>query len=88
VLRDQPEWTPERIAEAMAGAEEQTVKLKTPVPVYLGYWTARAARDGSAEFRQDVYGIDRRQIVKLAQRLERRRHSFTAAAATPALAAR
>jgi murein L,D-transpeptidase YcbB/YkuD len=89
VLRDQPEWTATRIAEAMAGAEEQIVKLKTPVPVYLGYWTARAARDGSVEFRPDVYGIDRRQTVRLAERLERLRHSSTAAAvATPALAAR
>jgi murein L,D-transpeptidase YcbB/YkuD len=93
VLRDQPEWTAERIAQAMAGTDEQIVKLKAPVPVYLGYWTARVARDGSVEFRKDVYGIDRRQTAKLAERLERLRHSSTAAAAagavaTPALAAR
>jgi murein L,D-transpeptidase YcbB/YkuD len=93
VLRDQPEWTAERIAQAMAGTDEQIVKLQVPVPVYLGYWTARVARDGSVEFRKDVYGIDRRQTVKLAERLERLRQSSTAAAAAgapaaPALAAR
>jgi murein L,D-transpeptidase YcbB/YkuD len=93
VLRDQPEWTAERIAQAMAGSDEQIVKLKVPVPVYLGYWTARVAQDGSVEFRKDVYGIDARQTVKLAERLERLRHSSTAAAAAgalpaPALAAR
>jgi hypothetical protein len=41
------------------------------------------------EFRKDVYGIDRRQTVKLAERLQRLRHrSTTAPAAAPALAAR
>jgi len=49
-------------------------------------------RDGNVEFRKDVYGIDRRQTVKLAERLERLRHSSTVAAAAgvpaaPALAA-
>jgi murein L,D-transpeptidase YcbB/YkuD len=93
VLREQSEWTAERIAQAMAGTDELIVKLKVPVPVYLGYWTARVGRDGSVEFRKDVYGIDRRQTVKLAERLERLRHSSTAAAkagtvAPPALVER
>jgi murein L,D-transpeptidase YcbB/YkuD len=91
VLRDQPDWTEERITEAMAGAEETTVKLKAPLPVYLGYWTARVGVDGLVEFRKDVYGIDERQHGKLAERLERLRHSTEAAAAalgTPVVAAR
>ena len=79
VLRDQPEWTPERIAEAMQGADEQTVKLKAPVPVYLGYWTARVTQDGGVEFRKDLYGIDGRQTAKLAERSERLRRSTNAA---------
>jgi murein L,D-transpeptidase YcbB/YkuD len=87
VLRDQPEWTEERIARAMEGTDEQIVKLKVPVPVYLGYWTARVARDGSVEFRKDVYSIDRRQTIRLAERLERLRHSSTAAAAAESFAA-
>jgi murein L,D-transpeptidase YcbB/YkuD len=80
VLRDQPDWTPERIAEAMHGADEQTVKLTAPVPVYLGYWTARVAQGGGVEFRRDVYGIDGRQTAKLAERRERLRRSTNAAA--------
>jgi murein L,D-transpeptidase YcbB/YkuD len=80
LLRDQPEWTPDRIAEAMHGQEERTVKLKAPLPVYLGYWTARVAGDGIVQFRKDVYGIDGRQTVKLAERLQRLRNSATAAA--------
>lgn len=84
VLRDQPEWTPERIDTAMHGAEEQTVKLKSPVPVYLGYWTARVAADGAVQFWKDVYGIDARQTVKLAERLDRLRRSTNAIAALAA----
>jgi len=81
VLRDQPEWTPERIAAAMHAGEEKTVKLKKPLPVYLGYWTARARPDGLVQFRRDVYDVDSRLTARLADRLNRLRQS-TAAAAT------
>ena len=80
VLRDQPEWTPERINEAMHGQEEQAVTLKEKIPVYIGYWTARVSADGLVQFRKDVYGIDGRLTTKLAERLERLRKSATAAA--------
>jgi murein L,D-transpeptidase YcbB/YkuD len=79
VLRDQPEWTPERIAEAMHGGEERAVKLKQPLPVYIGYWTARVAPDRLVQFRRDVYGIDARLTAKLAERLGRLRTSALAA---------
>ena len=79
VLRDQPEWTPERISEAMHAGQEQTVKLKQPIPVYLGYWTARVTPDGIVQFRKDVYGIDGRLAAKLTERLQRMRRSADAA---------
>jgi murein L,D-transpeptidase YcbB/YkuD len=81
VLRDQPEWTSERIGEAMHGGEEHHVKLKAPIPVYLGYWTARATSDGVVQFRKDVYGIDGRLTTKLAERLNRLKTSAVAAIA-------
>ena len=79
VLRDQPEWTPERIAEAMHGGEERVVKLKEPLPVYIGYWTARVTPDHLVQFRRDVYGIDARLTAKLPERLGRLRTSALAA---------
>ena len=83
VLRDQPEWDRGRIEKAMHAGEEKHVKLKTPIPVYLGYWTARVRPDGTVQFRKDVYGIDGRLTVKLTDRLERlRRASEAATAAT------
>jgi murein L,D-transpeptidase YcbB/YkuD len=67
LLRDQPEWTSDRIDEAMHALEERVVKLTSPVPVYLGYWTAAADPDG-VRFTRDVYDIDRRQLAAVAER--------------------
>jgi murein L,D-transpeptidase YcbB/YkuD len=80
VLRDQPEWSHERIEQAMHAGEEHTVKLRAPIPVYLGYWTARVSADGMMQFRKDVYGIDDRLSRLLADRLMRLRKSAAAAA--------
>ncbi len=87
VLRDQPQWTPDKIDEAMHAGQEQTVKLKEPIPVYLGYWTARVTPDGLMQFRKDVYGIDARLTTMLTERLERMRRSAQAAVAVVSAAA-
>jgi murein L,D-transpeptidase YcbB/YkuD len=58
VLRDQPEWTEERMTAAMNAGAEQTVKLTQPIPIYLAYFTAWEDH-GSLQFRSDVYGHDR-----------------------------
>lgn len=58
VLRDQPQWTSDRISGAMHARREQTVKLKQPLPVHIGYWTAWVQPDGSVMFTDDPYGID------------------------------
>ena len=79
VLRDQPEWTSERISEAMQAGEEKIVKLKKAIPVYLGYWTARVTPDRQVQFRKDVYGIDANQSAKLTERLKRMKSSALAA---------
>jgi murein L,D-transpeptidase YcbB/YkuD len=63
VMGDQPEWTPERISAAMHAQEEKTVKLKSPIPVHIGYWTAWVEPDGkTVTYTDDPYGIDARQL--------------------------
>lgn len=64
VLRDQPEWTPEAIAAAMASGQEKHVKLATPIPVYIVYKTAWV-HDGGVRFLKDLYGYDADQGAKL-----------------------
>ncbi|HEV8345090.1 MAG TPA: L,D-transpeptidase family protein [Vicinamibacterales bacterium] len=61
VLRDQPEWTDERIVAAMNRGVEQSVALKQALPIYLVYFTAWE-ENGRLETRPDVYGLDRRHV--------------------------
>ncbi|MEJ7684036.1 MAG: hypothetical protein WKG06_40525 [Segetibacter sp.] len=65
LLRNQPEWTPEKIDEAMNSGEEQFVKLKNPVPVLITYYTAWVDEHGMLNFRDDIYGHD----ATLAQKM-------------------
>jgi murein L,D-transpeptidase YcbB/YkuD len=73
LLKDRAEWTRETIAAAMHAGEERTVKLREPVPVYIGYWTVDVTPDGKATFLPDVYGLDARQAAVLNERLARAR---------------
>ena len=82
VLGDQPEWTAERIAEAMHAGTEKTVKLARALPVYLGYWTARVSADGIVQFRDDLYGIDARQMTLLTRAIDQLKTQAAAAAMT------
>jgi len=61
VLRDQPEWTEDRIVAAMNRGVEQSVALKQPLPIYLVYFTAWE-ENGALQTRPDVYGLDRRHV--------------------------
>jgi L,D-transpeptidase YcbB len=81
VLRDQPEWDEDRIRDAMEAGTEKHVKLKSPIPVFLGYWTARVRPDNTVQFRKDVYEIDGKLQARLNDRLARLRRSGEAAAA-------
>lgn len=86
VLRDQPEWTPERIRDAMHVGTEKHVKLKTAIPVFLGYWTARVRPDNTVQFRKDVYEVDGKLQARLNDRLARLRRSGEAAVAATTVA--
>jgi murein L,D-transpeptidase YcbB/YkuD len=56
LLRDQPEWTPEKIETAMHSNKETHVALKATVPVHIVYWTAWVDVKGLLQIRPDVYG--------------------------------
>lgn len=58
LLRDQPEWTTEKIEEAMNSGNEKYVKLKNPVPVIITYYTAWVDDNGRINFRDDIYSHD------------------------------
>ncbi|MFN2458615.1 MAG: murein L,D-transpeptidase [Chitinophagaceae bacterium] len=65
VLRDQSQWTPEKILEAMNSGKEKFVKIEDPIPVFITYYTAWVDEIGQLNFRDDIYKHDQ----KLMQRL-------------------
>lgn len=67
LLRDQPDWTPEKIEAAATGPEPTTVRLREKIPVIITYATAVARENGDVFFYSDIYGHDK----VLAQTLAR-----------------
>src|SRR5258705_1512826 len=65
VLRNQPEWPPEKINEAMNSGNEKYVKVKDPIPVVITYYTAWVDDNGRLNFREDIYGHDERLTEKM-----------------------
>ena len=65
VLRDQPEWTPERINAAMNAGTEKFVKVKDPIPVVITYYTAWVDDQGRLNFRDDIYAHDKKLAEKM-----------------------
>ena len=58
VLADQPEWTPERITEAMDAENLSTVRLARSIPVLIFYTTAIVDAKNRVLFQADIYGYD------------------------------
>jgi murein L,D-transpeptidase YcbB/YkuD len=71
VLKDSPEWTDEKIVEAMHAGEEQHVKLKQAIPVHIVYFTAWPDETGSVRLVPDVYGYDATQRASSTKKQER-----------------
>jgi murein L,D-transpeptidase YcbB/YkuD len=91
LLADDPKWTPEAIADAVAAGQTVTIPLHRPLPVHILYQTAWVDAGGAVELRDDVYGHDRWLEDGLAAETPLwddlaalRRHSLAAAQAAQA----
>jgi L,D-transpeptidase YcbB len=71
LLRDNKKWDEERILESMQKEEPVTVILKKKYHVEIEYRTVWVDDDGKVQFRDDIYGHDKRQLA-LLKRLEER----------------
>ena len=65
LLRNNPEWTPDKIEEAMNRDQPQTVRLNKPVPVLITYYTAWVDDNGVLNFRDDIYSHDKDLSTKM-----------------------
>jgi murein L,D-transpeptidase YcbB/YkuD len=78
LLRNEPEWTPDRIQAAMNAGTEKNVRLKKAVPVVITYYTAWVDEAGRLNFREDIYKHDAKLSAKM----------FTNSMATKSIAAK
>jgi L,D-transpeptidase YcbB len=58
LLKADPRWTKENIAAAIEEGGTREVRLPRQLSVYIVYVTAWVDKDGSVEFRKDIYGRD------------------------------
>ncbi len=65
LLRNDTAWTPEKITAAMNAGKEKYVTLKPTIPVFIGYFTAWVDSDGELNFRDDIYGHDKKLAEKM-----------------------
>ncbi|MBK5278649.1 MAG: L,D-transpeptidase family protein [Bacteroidia bacterium] len=65
LLKDQKDWRMETIDKAMNSDQTKTVFLTIPYPVYIEYRTAWVDENGLVNFREDIYGHDKRQLAQL-----------------------
>jgi murein L,D-transpeptidase YcbB/YkuD len=64
VSQPQDNYTAARI-RSMYGSGERTIPFKTPIPVYVTYQTAFVDDAGKAQYRADIYGLDRETVAVL-----------------------
>jgi L,D-transpeptidase YcbB len=65
LLKDQSDWTAQKINSAMNNGKEETVTLKNREAVNINYLTAWVDKDGYMNFRPDVYSHDKEAMDKM-----------------------
>ena len=75
VLQGMPDWTEERIRQAMGTGESTTLRLAEPLPVLIAYGTA-LVKDGRVHFFDDIYGLDNLLDIALRRRAPNPRKSL------------
>jgi L,D-transpeptidase YcbB len=65
LLRNEGDWTAQKINAAMNSGSEKFVKLKESVPVVITYYTSWVDDLGRLNFRDDVYGHDKKLAEKM-----------------------
>lgn len=68
LLKDKPEWTGEKIRNAMYADREKWVPLDETVPVFITYFTAWVDHEGKLNFRDDIYRRDKEMADRIFER--------------------
>lgn len=65
ILKDDSNWTPEKIDQAMNSGKESWYKLKQKLVVYIGYFTCWVDNQGNLRMLNDIYNRDERLFTLL-----------------------
>lgn len=68
VLAGSKHADPERLKALIADGDTKEIRVPHPLPVNIVYFTAFADQDGTASFREDVYGVDSDLVDQLRGR--------------------
>jgi len=68
LLKENPDWTRDRIEETLLKNENRTIKLSEPIPVFIFYCTTWADENGMVHYLKDIY--ERDVILENAMRRE------------------
>lgn len=58
LLREDPNWSNERLQSILETKKPNYVKLRNPIPIFITYLTAWVDREGRVNFRDDIYQQD------------------------------
>ena len=58
LLKGKPQWNRDRLLTAINGGRRQVLSLPDPINVHVLYLTAWVDKDGTLNFRDDIYGED------------------------------
>lgn len=58
LLRNNANWNSEKVDEVLETDEENIIKVKPTVPVYIVYFTTWVSSSGQLNFRKDIYDLD------------------------------
>lgn len=65
ILRNESSWTENAIDNAMNAGKEKFVTVKQDIQVFIGYFTAFVDSEGNMNFRDDIYGHDKKMAEKM-----------------------
>jgi murein L,D-transpeptidase YcbB/YkuD len=65
IFRNDTTITSDTIKAWMSAGEEKYVRVKPPIPVFIGYFTAWVSHEGKLNFRKDIYGHDQKLAAEV-----------------------
>jgi murein L,D-transpeptidase YcbB/YkuD len=69
LLTDNSKWTFEKLTDALNSKKNRTILLSDPMNIHILYWTAWVDKDGTVNFRDDIYGRDRQLNIALNEKM-------------------